>query len=1220
MSADRPPFILAFAADSQGCSYHRILIPLAALVEAGAADGRVDMALWPDEFVKACAPDVIIWQRQVEDAQIETMRRWREALPHALFVYELDDYLAEIPKASFHRSFMPPDIEARVRKALAYCDRVTTTTEPLAQWLRGLGGRDVRVVPNGMPAARLRERQARPAGQKLRIGFAGGMSHAGDLEMLRPAMTEIGEDVTWVFMGTAPENPPCRIEFHEGVPVSVYLDGMMALDLDAVVAPLEDNPFNSCKSNLRLIEAGAMGACVIAQDVPAYRLNHPPAFAWPKNPAEWTNAIRHFMQAKQAERQREADALRAWVGRHYTLEKLMPARLAAWLPEERWKPRPAHDTTPDFVVASVDPETPTRMPFLRKGHVVTDGLEEACCKAISLGIDVLWMRPASSLSESGWKSMRDAAAQAPSIASVLPLSSDGPNSFPVLNQWSPVPGEAISLLDETAWSMFKGRRLLAPSCSGPIVLLARHALGMLGVPDVKGCGGNEEQAILEWGTRAANRKWQHVQVADAYGASAAQPEQPSQQALIRLQARGFSGVLQQPAESLTAEERERLEVALLREQWGGPQIGSGGFGTDYETWLALRRAQVDGAIPPVVSRVRAVAYGEPIPADAEWVVFVDEAMTLHSKAAAMLAAEADKDGDAAVIYADHESVLADGRRMPEFKIGFDRELFLAQDYVTPVCALRVTEISGDPPADRIALYQILLRIAFDRGAAAFRHVPHVLGSLKGSSSPEQMALDALGRQMVIQETLGSLVEIKAHKGLLGCLSVTYPWSMYYVNTPPLVSIVVPTLGSGRLIQPCVATILQHTRYPNYEIVVVQNGDRAEPELTEETRSDSRVRVVRYDDPEKRGFNWSRINNVAIREHCKGSLIVTLNDDVCVSTKWWLDNMVGMAMQERVGVVGARLVHPMGYVQHIGVFCHNGIPGHMHRGTANGAGGHLGRALLTHEASAATGACMLFFRDTFDEVGGFDEAFEHNYGDTVFCLEARRKGFRVVIEMSAELMHPEAASRPSADSPEGARRLIDETTRFSKEYPEPDPFWAPNLALHMPRIGYVHGANCDALAWTPFRPQAKSRRVLLVNDIPGLKGVSLKAMEEGYVPFLADLSGFRLRLLSPNAINMRPWDVRRPEAMALALKALGIDVVVLRSLIGSEGAAPPVEALRCLASLGIPVDVKPIEDWMVRPDSSAPPDSDGFGYVDKQAWREALASMEHAENGMAEVAD
>ena len=1213
---DRPPFVLAFGADLQGCCFHRIMTPLASLVEAGVCDGRIDMALWPDDIALAAKPDVVVWQRQVEDAQVETMARWRKLLPDALFVYELDDYLESIPEASFHASFMPPDIEFRVTNAMVHCDRVTTSTEPLAEWLRSIGAFDVRVVPNALPQARLREREARLSG-RLRVGFAGGMSHAGDLEILREAMAAIGDEVTWVFMGMQPKDPPVRVEFHPGVSVHTYLDGIMALDLDLMLAPLEDNSFNRCKSNLRLLEAGSVGACVIAQDLPPYHLDKPPVFAHASTPAEWTEAIRAFAKTKPAERKRNADALRSWVGRKYTLERRLQDRMAAWLPDTAWRPSPAKSGNERPVLACTDTgDSVDRMTFLNRMTYVPDGLEAACRKAVSLGTDVLWLRPTTVMTERGWASMRETAAMASEIASVVPLASDGSSGFPVADHWSPMPAATTELIDGLAAERFKGRRFCVAAPSGPVVLLTRNALSMLGLPDVAGCDGNEEQAILEWGARAAARQWKHMQTPDAFVSSMAPPAQPTQKAITRLQARGFAGWLSVKSEVLTPEERESLEIGLLRSQWGGPRPGIAGFDAKYGSWATLRAVQdkrsrrTDG---PSMGMAR---FGDAKLANhAEWIVFVDDSITVSADALAWMADVArmnEKEGtDIRVVYADHETIVGEDR-VPEFKPDFDEELFLAQDYVTPICAVRADVFGDDLPSDRSELYAVVLKIAKEYGPATFRHVPRVLAAMAVDMAPEKLAMETLARQVAIQELYGDDVEVEASRLIAGCLTVRRTWDSYSGGMPPSVTIVVPTLGSSRLIQPCVATILQHTRYPNYEILVVQNGDRQEPELTEATAADPHVRVVYYKGTSEHGFNWSRMNNWAIRRHVKSDYVLTLNDDVCVAAEIWLDSMMGQAVRQSVGAVGAKLVHPMGVIQHAGVVCHRGIAGHMHKGVPNGQAGHLGRAVLTHEASAATGACMLFSRANFDAVGGFREDMSHNYGDTAFCLALRKLGLKIVVEMSAELLHPEGTSRPSGMTPDGMKKLIEEGKIIAALCEGDDPYWSPNLALGFVQGGLaIQGLNAESLAWEDFRPRPGAERVLLVNDLPGEKGFVVNVLSAGDVPLCADLSGFRMRLTAPNAMNVRTWDVRNPDAMAKGLNALGIDRIVLRSLVGTTDAAPPVETLRTfrvLVDRGISVSVDSAHDMVAPPRDDTDYEEKArrtFGHVDTKAWQEAF---------------
>lgn len=1209
--SNRPAFILAYAADGQGCGLHRVSVPLASLMESGVADGRIDMQMWPVEAVAAAKPDVIIFQRQVEDSQIELMQKYREALPGALFIYELDDYLGEVPAASFHAGFMPPNLAGQVSRAMAICDRATTTTEPLAQWLRELGAKDVVVVPNALPQARIKEREPRPAGQKLRIGFAGGISHAGDLELLRQAMTEISSDeVTWVFMGMKPKNPPVEVEFHEGVAPLQYMDALAALDLDLVLAPLEDNRFNFCKSNLRILEAGAVGACVIAQYYEPYLDGAPPVFDYATDPTVWTKAIRLFVDATPAERGKSAKALQHWVGRKHTLEKRLHERAGAWLPDGvSWRPTPPRDMIDETVAAAA-----VLPPYLHRAHR-SDSLVEACQRALATGSNVLWMRPGTTLDEGSWHALRLTLAQDTSIASASPIAPDGANSFPRKEAWSPVYEASGNAIAAAARKVLRDRRLLIPAPTGPCILLSRAALAMGGVPDVDGNSGNEEVAILEWGLRLNMRGWRHMQAGDAYAATTTQPQPPTPDVGLRFQARAYMAHNRTPIEELSTRDRADLELELLRTQWAGLHPGVGGFDAGYQSWATLKEATAPaerGFCPPL-SATASYGADEALRLTEKWVIFVDEDVTLKPGAWAAIDRAIEAAGpDVIAIYGDHENKV-NGQVFPDFKPGFDWTLFLGRDYVTPICAVRSSILSGRPPADSVALYTAIFdAYRWNMETVKVVHIPEVLATVELDISPEAVALKTVGRQAAIQRAFGDHLTVTPSRQVMGALNVRWHWEKY-VERAPKATVIIPTLGNGRLIQPCVNTLLQHTAYPNFDVLVVQNGAWDVPDLGA-AREDPRVRVVRWEG----NFNWSAINNWAVREHAKDAeYLLFMNDDVATSSLEgdWMDAMLGQAVQPDIGAVGARLIHPAGVIQHVGVVVHNGIAGHMHKGLPNGHPGYGGLAALNHEASAVTGACMMVSSILFDAVGGFDEGLQVNYNDTDFCMKLRKLGLRNVVEMSAELLHAEGTTRESPSTPTGAAQLISDGVVFSRRWPEPDPYWNQNLALLSVQNGLgVQGLNCDTLFWNDRLPGEDAPRMLVINDLPGADGQAIRCMRDGFVPYLADLSGFTLRLIAPMAVNAPGWDIRRPREMERDLKRLGIDRIVLCSLIGSQGAAPPVEALRFLAALGVNVEMR--EVGVVFPNDPAAV-GEVFGAVDVEAWKDAYDNLTGV--GRAEVA-
>jgi GT2 family glycosyltransferase len=1225
----RPPFVLVFASDLQGCGFHRCAIPLVSLVQNGMAEGRLDLAQWPADMIQAAAPDVIVFQRYVEDGQIEAIKNARKAMPDALFVFELDDYLGEIPKASFHAGFMPPNLSERIKTAMALCDRVTVSTEPLAEWFRDdLGAKDVRVIGNAVPMAAIRPREGRAKdGGRLRVGFAGGISHAGDLEIIRPAMQAIGEEVEWVFFGTQPKNPPVRVEFHPGVPPSEYQAHMMKLDLDLVLAPLEDNRFNRCKSNLRLIEAGMIGASVIAQRLEPYTQGKPPAFAFADAPDEWTAAIRSFMATTQAERTDAAARLQNWVMNNHTLEKRLKERVEGWLKvdEDIFEPRPAVSPRKEDVVLSLAKDV--EPPRWARNMTRKFGLVDAAKRAVSTGADLLWLRPGTTLNQGSWDALRAALAQADGIAAALPLASDGPNAFPRKDHWTLVSAETTSAMNEVLAKQMRNRRLSVAALSGPVALLGARALALMGLPDVDGCDGNEEQALFEWSLRAGMKGFRVMQAADAFASAVMPPMVPTQKAGQRLQIRGYMQLLQGgPGEALSDRERVTAEMEFLKLQWAGPQPGTMGFGHDYAAWADLK-----GDLPAPVLTGKSILF----PADFtgrvnftgtqyEWVVFTDDTVEWKANGFRQLEkACQDAAEHVEVIYADHDIRSADGGRYPDMKPDFDLEMFLARDYITPICAVRIKSLLHDV-TDKHSLYAEILRIAEESPRGAIQHLPMFLVTVPEISSPEELAVDAIGRQMVVEEYYQGNVAVRAHH-IPGALSVVRKWQPLLMHDgsaeAPLISIVVPTLGGGRLIQPCVNTIRQHTKYPNFEILVVQNGPRAEPELNQESLDDPRVRVVRYD--ASGPFNWSAINNWAVREHAKGEYLCFVNDDIANGSEDWLDNMLGHAVRPDVGAVGARLIHPAGFVQHVGVIAHKGIAGHLYKGSQNGNPGNGWLAALTHEMNAVTAACMMVSRAAFDRVDGFDEEnFPLNYSDTDFCLKLRKIGLRNVVEMTAELLHPEGTSRSNPADQEGmVRRLQADNARFAAKWPDPDPYWHPDLALGLAQGGMaIPGLDRTQLNWPPKAADPAAERVLLINDMPGQAGRALEYVKKGAIPLGADASGLVLRLVAPIPANLGGWDVRNAADMASDLKHLGITKIVLRSLVGSGGAAAPVEVLRCLAATGIPVEADPIDPALLTPWLSDKGVLPVFGAIGASDWKAAYETLFGAPAETAEAAD
>jgi GT2 family glycosyltransferase len=260
-----------------------------------------------------------------------------------------------------------------------------------------------------------------------------------------------------------------------------------------------------------------------------------------------------------------------------------------------------------------------------------------------------------------------------------------------------------------------------------------------------------------------------------------------------------------------------------------------------------------------------------------------------------------------------------------------------------------------------------------------------------------------------------------------------------------VSIIIPTKDHAVLLRRCLDTLRAITDYPDYEIVLVDSGSEEleTAQLYEELRRDERVRFVDFFAP----FNFSAALNLGAR-HARGETLVFLNNDTEIIQPGWLAELTRWAERPEVGVVGAKLLHPGGRIQHAGVvFGLEGHASHVFGGALPGAGGPFGSVEWYRNYSAVTAACVALRRQVFETLGGFDEAYRLVFSDIEIGLRAAARGWRVVYTPYAILLHLEGRSRAQSMPPPDLRRGWE---HFREIVAHGDPYFNPNLS-HTVRI-------------------------------------------------------------------------------------------------------------------------------------------------------------------------
>lgn len=277
------PQILAHPADTGGCGWYRVVIPAHTLslyenlrVQVGGLQS-LDATV-----MRLTGGQIAVVQRQTEPVQVDVVKAYQGL--GIKVIHDLDDLLWNAPVYNSYRAMFTKDRKQTLDWILRNVDKLTVSTKPLADAIYDRYRRTPDVIPNVIPTTNYVKPRPR-IGSRLRVGWAGSDTHSHDLERLRSVIIQTHRDISWVFLGYVPPELAKYVELHPPVDVRQYLPTLASLNLDVAVAPLDDNHFNQCKSNLKLVEFGAIGVPVITSDVYPYRGN--PGFRIKNSRREW---------------------------------------------------------------------------------------------------------------------------------------------------------------------------------------------------------------------------------------------------------------------------------------------------------------------------------------------------------------------------------------------------------------------------------------------------------------------------------------------------------------------------------------------------------------------------------------------------------------------------------------------------------------------------------------------------------------------------------------------------------------------------------------------------------------------------------------------------------------------------------------------------------------------------------------------------------------------
>jgi len=389
----------------------------------------------------------------------------------------------------------------------------------------------------------------------------------------------------------------------------------------------------------------------------------------------------------------------------------------------------------------------------------------------------------------------------------------------------------------------------------------------------------------------------------------------------------------------------------------------------------------------------------------DWVCLIEAGDMLAPEALFLLADYIDRNSGWQCVYVDEDRIDEHGNRLDHrFKPDFNLELLRSSPYMGRFLTIRqslINQLHSETQWGALC-YSLALQIADIKDNDSIGHIADILhhGDSRNDIHYLQNSQYNNFKQALQNHLQRNQISADIKQGYV---ADTF-FVDYQLHQKPLVTIIIPTKDALELVRPCISSLLDKTTYTNFEVILVDNNstnDEALEYFDYLDQQEPRVRVLRYPKP----YNFSAINNYAAKE-ANGEYLVLLNNDTLIIQDSWLERMLSSALQENVGIVGAKLYHQDGTIQHAGVVCGiAGVADHVNIGLPMTEPGYMGRTHLPQDYSVVTAACLMISRSLYQSVGGMDEEeFAVLFNDVDLCLKVKHSGKRVVWTPHVNVMH------------------------------------------------------------------------------------------------------------------------------------------------------------------------------------------------------------------------
>lgn len=336
------PKIYLIARDAGGCGFYRIQQPANFIKKAGLAD--IEVALnRPNNLNDLLSADLVVMQEMgsVNASEIANFLI-KNKVP---YIAECDDYLHHVSphNTAGYGAWNPSTLYLhRSMELMRGAMALTLSTNQLAREYFPYNP-TIYIVPNYLDKNLWDNPTSKKQDGKIRIGWAGGNAHADDLFMISKVLKQIVKEykgkVIFETMGMTKNElrgvfpledfgtccPKCdyegEIHHHPGEDLGSYPLVLAGKCWDMAVAPVINNGFGNCKSDIKIKEYSAVNLAIVASNVVPYKeaKENGGQLLLAETYEEWYNSIKELID-NPAKRDEMVRANREWLAKYWIQE------------------------------------------------------------------------------------------------------------------------------------------------------------------------------------------------------------------------------------------------------------------------------------------------------------------------------------------------------------------------------------------------------------------------------------------------------------------------------------------------------------------------------------------------------------------------------------------------------------------------------------------------------------------------------------------------------------------------------------------------------------------------------------------------------------------------------------------------------------------------------------------------------------------------------------